>query len=69
MPNPDKKQGNSVISAENTADRGSSRAIPCGNSQAATGSSIDVVREGNVVREIHVQCSCGEHMKVICTYE
>ncbi len=64
-----KKQGNPVISASQTADHGSSATIPCGLDQGTGGNSIEVVREGDVVREIHVHCGCGEKTKVICSYE
>ncbi|MGI9519867.1 MAG: hypothetical protein ACR2NP_22630 [Pirellulaceae bacterium] len=69
MTNPPKKQAIPVISANRTTDHGSSRTIPCGEHDPIETASVEVIREGNMVREIHVHCSCGENMKVICTYE
>ena len=61
-----KKQSDPVISASQTADHGSSATIPCGSDQ---GTSIELVRDGDVIREILVYCSCGENTRVICSYE
>ena len=69
MSNSVKKQNNSVIAAAQTTDRGTSQSIPCGTGQTTAGSSLEVVRDGQVVREIHIQCNCGERTKVICAYE
>ena len=33
------------------------------------GASIELVTEGNVVRAIDVTCSCGQKMRLWCSYE
>lgn len=34
----------------------------------AVGPTVEVVREGDVVRAIDVTCACGERIRIVCEY-
>lgn len=41
--------------------------IPTGAGHQQT--EVNLIREGDVVREIEVTCSCGEILRLICQYD
>lgn len=45
----------------------SSIAIPAGADHRKT--EVHLIREGEIVREIEVTCSCGEILRLHCQYE
>jgi hypothetical protein len=50
--------------------RVSKQAAPVGPSAGALAEpSVEVVREGDVVRAIDVACGCGQHIRLLCVYE
>ena len=58
--------GHRVIQTSETTRVGS----PHVHSPAASGQpKVELVREGDVVKAIDVTCSCGETMRIWCSYE
>jgi hypothetical protein len=51
--------------------RGESGITPVGRPRPPHdgGPQIEVFREGNVVKQVHVHCSCGEVITLECSYE
>jgi hypothetical protein len=45
----------------------SSVAIPAGPGHQQT--EVHLIREGDIVREIEVTCSCGEVLRLLCQYD
>jgi hypothetical protein len=54
--------GHRVVQATETARVGSS------HSHASSQPTIELIREGDLVKAIDVTCSCGEKMRIWCSY-
>ena len=35
----------------------------------ASGPTVELLREGNVIRAIDITCSCGQRIRVHCSYD
>ena len=69
MSNETNKFANPIISRELASDNGVAQSIPCGSSGTSPASSIQVIKDGDVIRAINVHCRCGEVIEVVCNYE
>lgn len=57
-----------IIRASNLpASESASVAIPAGPGHRQT--EVNLIREGDIIREIEVTCSCGEVLHLICEYD
>lgn len=55
--------GHRVVQTNDVARIGSPHAQP------ATQASVEVIREGDVIKAIDLTCSCGEKHRIWCSYE
>ena len=65
----EEKSRDRVISSGIVTDRGIAQAIPCGTNHANPETSVQVVKDGDVVQSIIIRCACGEVTQVMCQYD
>lgn len=71
-PKPAQKPGSDrILVARQIRDGGRRQSIPCGDDAPITNENnalINLIREGDTVREIHLRCSCGALTRIVCQY-
>lgn len=66
---PQREQTHSVLPGHRVLQTAEVARIGSSHSHVPSQASVELIREGDVVKAIDVTCTCGETMRIWCSYE
>lgn len=59
----------SLVSVQRVRDAGGRVVVPVPGHEQCEQPTIELIREGSIVRAIDITCPCGRRLRVLCEYQ
>ncbi len=69
MPQHDINSSTDVIASDQVVNAARPQPIPVGHGAPPAATTVDPIRDGNLIRMLKVRCSCGQLIQIVCDYE